>query len=195
MKNHQFSLVIISLLILSNLLVWTQYRVKAHELMSEKSIAQSSYEQLLGNYKETRTAWAVSASSEVSVLPEQCLKEIGMKKALVVRISDQHCSTCVDQLLFRIKKYISLIGPEQLYVVFSKHEANQMQLKKRVRLIKPIKFIEISEDLTLTSLDQFNIPYLFIAREGHITKCYMPFPVNEQHTTTYLDNFVHNLNH
>ncbi len=163
--------------------------------MSERSIAQSSYEQLLGNYKETRTAWAVSASSGVSMLPEQCLKEIGLKEALIVRISDQYCSTCIDQLLFQIKKYISLIGPDKLYVVYSGQSKTQMQLKKRSRLIKPIKFIEIPVGLTLTSLDRFYVPYLFIAREGYITKSYMPFPVNEQHTKTYLDNFVQNLNH
>ncbi|MCD6347086.1 MAG: hypothetical protein J7L96_06680, partial [Bacteroidales bacterium] len=190
---YQFSLIIICLLLISNLLVWMQFRSKTRDVVSEQQQIEASYNQLLREYSETRKAWAVSAAANNQRLPEQCEKVIGLKKALVVRISDQYCSTCVDQLLFQVKKYIKQIGPEQLFIVYSGHSPAFVQLKSRSKMVEPVRFIEIPEDLKVSSLDEFHVPYFFIAQKGFITSTFMPYPVNEQHTAIYLDNIAQNM--
>jgi|SaaInlV_200m_DNA_2_1039689.scaffolds.fasta_scaffold07874_5 hypothetical protein len=176
------------------MVLWLQYRQKMSHLIMEKAQMQIDWDQLFEEHKYTRNVWALTASSNNPKLPAECFDKIGLKQSLVVRISENHCSTCVDQLLFQVKKHLESIGHQQIIVLYSGQTPAFVKQKHRTHLLDPVRFIEITDSIPLCSMDQFNLPYCFLTQGGFISNTFLPYPANDNFTSTYLNNIALILN-
>jgi len=113
---------------------------------------------------------------------------IGTGKKLVLVLSDRHCSTCIDQLLFMLKNEINERNRENLLILFSGHESTQEQWSYRKKIITGVEFLEIQDKSLQLPMDSLEIPYFFFSGPDHLTNlAYTPYPTLEDKTKQYLN--------
>jgi len=154
----------------------------------QKNISLST---TLGNAELTNLAWATSVSIPQKTIPVEYLKNLPPEGALIVRLSDNQCSSCIDQLLFEIRKYMKDIGPEKMVVMYSSKNDHQIIQAYRLRLLAQVKFIKVPIDVELTPLDQYRIPYFFLINDaGEVQTTFLPYPATEKFTGIFLNHIA-----
>ena len=106
---------------------------------------------------------------------------------LVLVLSDRHCSTCVDQLLFTLKNEIPEISRENLLILFSASGPTRSQWRLRQEILAGADFFEIEEKSLKLPLDSLEIPYFFMTGPDHMAYLtFTPYPSLEVQTREYL---------
>lgn len=113
---------------------------------------------------------------------------IGQSKKLILVLSDRHCSTCVDQLLFTLKNEIAEINRDNLLILFSIQESTHEQWTHRQKILTGVEFLEIRDKSLHLPMDSLDIPYFFITGPEHLANLtYTPYPSLEVQTKEYLN--------
>ncbi len=113
---------------------------------------------------------------------------IGPSKKLVLVLSDRHCSTCVDQLLFALKNEINEIHRDNLLILFSVQGPTQAQWRQRQKILTGVEFLEIQDKSLHLPMDSLDIPYFFMTGPEHLAGLtYTPYPSMEEQTKEYLN--------
>lgn len=193
--NKQVHLVLIVLfLVLANLVLVFQYRSTIKKNRIEADQKNIYLTKTLADAELTNLAWATSVSIPPRTIPIECLEVLPSEGALIVRLSDDQCSSCIDQLLFEIRKHLADIGPDNLIVMYSSKRDRQINQGFRLRLLDPVKFINVPDNMEVTPLDQFRIPYLFLINaSGEVQASFLPYPATEKFTGVFLKHIANQL--
>jgi|GEM_PF-1678338 len=113
---------------------------------------------------------------------------IGQSKKLVLVLSDRHCSTCVDQLLFMVKNEITEINRDNLLILFSVQGPTREQWNHRQKILTGVEFLEIQDKSLQLPMDSLEIPYFFMTGPEHLADLtFTPYPTLEVQTKEYLN--------
>ncbi len=115
-------------------------------------------------------------------------KHLGAKKKLILVLSDRHCSTCVDQLLFLVKNEIPEFYRNNILILYSReNQATKDQWLQRQKILTGAEFLEIAERSLQLPMDSLGNPYFFIAGSDKIAGfAFTPYPSLEAQTKEYL---------
>jgi len=106
---------------------------------------------------------------------------------LVLVLSDRHCSTCVDQLLFTVKNEIPEFSRENLLILFSASGPTRSQWSNRQKILTGAEFLEIEDKSLNLPIDSLGIPYFFMTGPDHTAYLtFTPYPSLEVQTREYL---------
>lgn len=143
--------------------------------------------------------WEFSLKSNDQSIPEDlwvqgygessdCLSDcVGESRKLVLVLSDSHCSSCVDQLLFMLKNEIAGKNRRNLLILFSKQGPTQDLWTNRQKILAGVDFVEIHEKSLHLPVDSLEIPYFFmVGPERMAGMTYTPYPSLEAQTKAYL---------
>jgi hypothetical protein len=107
---------------------------------------------------------------------------------LVLVLSDRHCSTCVDQLLFTVKNEFPQLERDKIIVLFSSTGPSKEQWHYREKILDGVRFLEIADRSLHLPLDTLDIPYVFVTGPEHIADLtFTPYPTLESQTHKYLE--------
>ena len=195
MRRSLHSVVIIVLLLTINLISVFQYKKEIRGLRTDNENLQKNVADLSSNFYLTQYAWATSSMGEQNFMLKNYLEDSIPEGAIAVRLSDLQCSSCVDYLLFQIKKLYSDKSVPKLLILYSASDERAILYPSRLRLLKHARFVKIPEDVLITPLDDLKIPYLLsINKEGKILSTFLPENAEESIISHYLKHAVTNLN-
>ncbi|MCK5821235.1 MAG: hypothetical protein KAH17_05100 [Bacteroidales bacterium] len=187
--------IIVLFLILANLVLVFQYRNTIRKAQMKAGKENIILRKTLADAELSTLAWASSVSIPQRKIQTEYLDVLPPNGVLVVRLSDKQCSTCIDQLIFEIRKHLTDIGPDNLIVMYSSKRDHHINQQFRLRLLDPVKFISIPDSLELTPLDQFRIPYLFLINgAGDVQASFLPFPATTKYTSIFLKHIANQFN-
>ncbi|MCX6226882.1 MAG: hypothetical protein NTV01_19395 [Bacteroidia bacterium] len=113
---------------------------------------------------------------------------IGRSKKLVLVLSDRHCSTCVDQLLFTVKNEIPEVYRNNILILFSVNGPTREQWNHRQKILTGVEFLQIQDKGLKLPMDSLAIPYFFITGPEHLANlAFTPYPSLEVQTKEYLN--------
>jgi len=113
---------------------------------------------------------------------------LGQSEKLILVVSDHHCSTCVDQILFLVKNEIAEQKRDQVLVLFSKESSSEEQWNHRQKILPGVQFLEIQYQSLRLPMDSLGIPYFFQAGIEHLVfQAFAPYPALELQTKGYLN--------
>jgi len=128
--------------------------------------------------------WVQPRKGNISDLYEY----IGEKKKLVLVLSDRHCSTCVDQLLFTVRNEIDAENRNNILILFSVTGSTRAQWTHRQKILTGVEFLEIRDKSLHLPMDSLEIPYFFMTGPEHLADLtYTPYPSLEVQTKEYLN--------
>ena len=114
-------------------------------------------------------------------------KYLDDSKKLVLVLSDLHCSTCVDQLLFIVKNEIPEQFRHKVLVLFTVRGSTLQQWEHRQKILTGSDFLEIPDRSLHLPIDSLENPYFFITGPDNNAKLtYTPYPSLEYQTKAYL---------
>jgi hypothetical protein len=112
---------------------------------------------------------------------------IGNGRKLVLVLSDRHCSTCVEHLLFTLKNEVPEIKRDHLLVLFSAGEKTRPLWRHRQMILTGVQFLEIADQSLQLAVDSLEIPYFFVTGPEHLAGLsFTPYPSLEVQTREYL---------
>lgn len=186
-KKQIISLLIIFFLLMTNTVFFLRSGAELRQSRQELKKGRVLLHKMRCDYELIQQAWATSAISQMQRITLDPEKRIPAHGALVLRISEKHCSSCVDQLIFEIRKHLDPIGLENLIVLYSSDQEGPLNSKARQRLLFPATFVRFASNRNVTALDQFGLPYLFtINAGGEVLSSFLPYPVGEKYTEIFL---------
>jgi hypothetical protein len=113
---------------------------------------------------------------------------IGQSKKLVLVVSAECCSTCIDQLLFTLKNEIRPLARRNLLVLFSTSGPERILWNQRKNLLGGANFLEIPDKSLNLPMDSLDIPYFFVIGPERVARlAYTPYPSLEVQTKEYLN--------
>lgn len=113
---------------------------------------------------------------------------LGRSKKLVLVLSDRHCSTCVDQLLFAIKNEYSEMNRDNLLILYSVLGPTRELWSHRQKILTGVDFLEIRDNSLQLPMDSLEIPYFFMTGPEPVANLtYTPYPTLEAQTREYLN--------
>lgn len=199
MKARFWILALFSLLIINLAWVWRvdQYSKEYTQRMNDNRnrFIQANKELYLMN-----RGWEFSMRSNDRLIPGDITIEaakgpvltldnyIGSSRKLILVLSDHHCSTCVDQVLFALKNEITELYRKNILVLFSVSGPTREQWEYRQKILTGVKFLEVRDKCLNLPMDSLDNPYFFIAGPEHIANlAYIPYPSLEVQTKEYLN--------
>ena len=110
-------------------------------------------------------------------------------KKLVLVLSDRHCSTCVDQLLFMVKNEIPEFYRNNVLILYSSGEpGTKEQWTHRQKILPGAEFLEIPDKSLNLPMDSLGNPYFFMTGPDQMTRfAFTPYPSLEAQTKEYLN--------
>jgi len=194
MKRGIHTVVIIVFLILINIVSIYQFRHQIQEVNIENEALHRNFADLNSNSTLTQQAWATASAGEDSFLLYEYLEDPIPNGAIAIRISDLQCSSCVDFLLFQIRKLYSDKEIPELLILYSATDEKTILFPSRLRLMRHATFINIPEDVAISPLDDLRIPYLLsLNKEGEVLSTFLPENVEESIIEIYLKHATNNL--
>lgn len=195
-RNMKYAIQLITLvtiLIFLNLISIFHYRNKLDQVNNEIKQLSQEYADLSSNSDLTQFAWATSSCGNQDTRIKQFLPETLPDGAIAVRISDLQCSSCIDYVLFQLKKLLSDMHSEPLFVLYSAKNEKHIKHPFRIRLLSEAIFIRIPEDVEITPLDRINIPYLMtLGIDGNVQSTFLPYNASEENIEAYLNHISNN---
>lgn len=199
MMKTRYWLVLSTILVVINLAWIWRIDKNSQEYNQRIDDTQNRFMQVNRELSLLKRGWDYSMMSDGQKIPadikvrnqggniNQLTDYIGLMKKLVLVVSDRHCSTCVDQLLFLIRNEIPAIQRNNILVLYSSGDKNHSQWEYRKKILTGVSFLEM-EDFSLgLAMDSLDIPYLFMAGPERLaTLSYAPFPSLESQTKDYL---------
>lgn len=82
---------------------------------------------------------------------------------LVLYLADNHCDSCVEQILFTFQKLKPLPGMSKLLVFYSTVNLSSSKWKKYVHMLAAIGFYRILMEKLTMPLAKSGVPFLFIS--------------------------------
>lgn len=116
--------------------------------------------------------------------------------AIILFISDQHCSDCVERLLYQIKHSGGLSRFLPLIILYQTRQ-HSLWAQSWIRYLLPdLHWIELKQDSPGLPLDDLKQPYFFILTpDDHAVMPFMPMSGQEEAVNTYLElvqqQFIH----
>jgi hypothetical protein len=111
----------------------------------------------------------------------------GDSKKLILVLSDRHCSSCVDQLLFTVKSEIPEISRNNLLILYSMQGSGREIWTRRHQILAGVEFLEIPDKALNLPMDSLGIPYFFVSGEEKVASlAFTPYPSLEAQTKEYL---------
>lgn len=199
MKARFWVLMIFILLIINLAWIWRldqnnrEYSQRMNDSRSRFIQANQELYQMNRGWKFTIESNDHSLPQEILVqspnrIPSNLFKHIGQSRKLVLVLSDRHCTTCVDQLLFTVKNEISGINRVHLLVLFSMQGPTREQWSTRQKILTGVEFLEIPDRSLQLPMDSLEIPYFFMTGPEHLAGLsYAPYPSLEVQTKDYLN--------
>jgi len=109
------------------------------------------------------------------------------KPRLVLYLADNHCDSCVEQIIFGIKKTITDIGVSNLMIFYSAQDLSSAKRLKSESILPEIRFYRIfMGKLSIPAINS-GVPFLFIIDSS--LKMQAPlliFPTMEEWAGTYI---------
>jgi hypothetical protein len=168
-------------------ILFFQFRNEIKFLRFENKKLTKDYEEVKADRELTQFAWATSSCNYEDANIGKLLPQEISGGAIAVRLTDLQCSSCIDYLLFQLRKYSDKEILSQLLVLFSAENESLIKLPFRLRLLNQACFVNIPIETELTPLDQLNIPYLLsINGEGYIQSTYLPYNASDENIDIYL---------
>ncbi len=186
MKDSRFLMIGLIIMVLTNLIFWLNHQKQLSQLGRQLDRSEVSNGELFEAYDRTKLQWARTAGFAVANIPECYRSKLGQEPKLVIRLSGQHCSSCVDQLVFEIKSQIHQFKQQQLTVLYSQKTNEELHLKNLKTVLQPTRFIEINDDQAFGGFDQIGLPYLALYKDGMLLSPFVPYPSNEEYLKNYL---------
>lgn len=199
MKTRFWFLSACSLLVINLAWVWrfdqsnTEYTQRMNE--NRERFVQANRELYLMN-----RGWEFSLKSEDNSLPavievqpqteslSRLDQYIGHSKKLILVLSDRHCSTCVDQLLFTVRNEISEPDRGNILILFSGTGQTREQWNHRQKILSGVEFLEIREKCLNLPMDSLEIPYFFlVGPENKVSMAFATYPSLEVQTKAYIN--------
>lgn len=113
--------------------------------------------------------------------------EVNGCRKLVLVLSDRHCSTCVDQLLFMVKNEIPEFYRKNILVLFSPEDSLKVTWLHRQKMLPGARFLEIHDRSLQLPMDSLSNPYFFTSGPDMVAGLtYTPYPTLEIQTLEYL---------
>jgi len=149
------------------------------------------------DYLQIRQAWMTSLATQDQALTARftLIKHhgirrnlnqiIGQNEKLIIVLSNRQCDTCIDQVLFEIKRHLDKIGAENLLILFNRGDSPAKLWESKKYILPGVDFYELNEPGPEFPLDRLNVPYLFVA--GPDGKAHMVFATREDCTEIYLN--------
>ncbi|MFH0760504.1 MAG: hypothetical protein V2A67_03245 [Bacteroidota bacterium] len=103
---------------------------------------------------------------------------------LVLYLADDHCDSCVEQIVFSIKKIAPEIGISNLVVFYSSPDLSSSKWKKFIAILPEIRFYRIFMGNLNMPVIKSGVPFLFIS--DSTLKAQTPmliFPETEEEVT------------
>ncbi len=121
--------------------------------------------------------------------PSTLSKHLNSSDKLVLVLSDRHCSTCVDQLLFLVKNEIPEFYRNNILILFSTEENGTREpWLHRQKILTGAEFLEIQERSLQLPMDSLSNPYFFMTGPDQMTRfAFTPYPSLEAQTKEYLN--------
>lgn len=114
----------------------------------------------------------VSDVNNKKIFLNELLKD---KNRLILRFSELTCNVCVDSELLNMKKYLNVIGSENIIILASYKTIRDLIIFKRINRIEFPVFNIAESDLPV---DPAGGPFLFVANARE--KGFMPFIPNKE---------------
>jgi hypothetical protein len=182
-------------------------RGRKEQLVRAAGLMESSY-RLDRDNKLILSAYLNSAGSELSrLLSYQQVVDgeiqsgilydyIGTSSKLILLLSDRNCSTCIDDVLFRLKKVSFRIGVENILVAYIRFDSPETVWHQRSLIIPEIKFIELKEQDAITSGNVIDLPFLFLAGPSMKTDmAYIYLPSMDDPNEKYFEMVANRFQH
>jgi hypothetical protein len=113
---------------------------------------------------------------------------LSLSEKLILVVSDRHCSSCVDQLLFTMKNEITGSKRDHLLILYSEQDHAYEKWRQRQAILTGVEFLEISGNGLQLPMDSLEVPYFLMAGADLTANLtYAPFPSLEEQTKEYLD--------
>lgn len=116
------------------------------------------------------------------------VKYIGTSEKLVLFLSDRHCSSCIEEVLFLLKKVAFKIGSENILVAYKRVDSPQSVWLQRKLIIPDIPFVELRFPDGSLPMDTADFPCFFITGPSMITgMTYIFLPSMDKSNAEYLE--------
>jgi len=198
MKNRLTFVLITGLVLLNGTVLITGLLRKEEQQRSESAIREAAYWSN-HDYLMIRRAWMYSIASDAHSLTALSLvrehgsadrlrQVVGESEKLVLVVSDQHCDSCVDALLFCLKKNLNQLGRKNLLVLFGAGSGNRNLWESKQLILPEVPFLEIPDKGLGLPADSLHTPYFFVTGPELTTSMtFLPYPTREEHTEVYLN--------
>jgi hypothetical protein len=198
MKIRFWLLSFIILMILNLAWLW-RFNLNSREYGQRVNDHRSRYIQANKELYLLNRSWEFSVKSNERQLPDPVrvqsiagesgsfVNYLNKSKKLVLVLSDRHCSTCIDQLLFLVKNEIPFLYRDRILVLFSAGEHSRGQWERRQKIFAGTDFLEIDDQSLNLPMDSLGSPYFFVtSREQAAMLSFAPYPALEAQTKEYL---------
>jgi hypothetical protein len=199
MKARFWFLSILILLIINFAWVWRfdQNNKEYNQRMNDNRIR---FVQTTKELHLMKRGWEITMKSNDRNLPEKVWVQpakglpmelktyIGQSKKLVLVLSDRHCASCVDQLLFTVKNEIPENQRNILLILFSIEGPTRDKWNYRQKILSGVEFLEILDKSLQLPMDSLETPYFFMTGPEHLAGLtFTPYPALEVQTKEYLN--------
>lgn len=198
MKTRFLTLSIFIMLVINAAWIWRldQNSKESNERMNDTRtrFIQANRELYLMNRD-----WKFSMKSDGRQLPDHLMVrtfeglasdlgiQVSRSRKLVLVLSDRHCSTCIDQLLFMVKNEIPEFYRKNILVLFSPEDSLKVVWLHRQKILPGAKFLEITDRSLQLPMDSLDNPYFFTSGPDMVTGlAFTPYPSLEIQTQEYL---------
>lgn len=87
---------------------------------------------------------------------------VGTNRKLIYRFTEKNCGSCIETEFLKLKKYASVIGPKNIFLLVSYQQVNDLKILKNLFHIDFQIVNTPLENLDDNSIEQLNVPYLFL---------------------------------
>ena len=117
---------------------------------------------------------------------------IGRSARLVLFVSNTHCDSCVEEVLYQLKRSLTPEDHPQIMVVFYRGVSSPEFWWSRQMILPGAGFFEISQNGLGLPLDSLDAPYLFVSGPDlHTRMSFSPYPPQENELGVYLNLIIH----
>jgi len=204
MIKVRYWLVICLMLLLVNLAWIWRIDQNGKEYSQRINDSQNRYMQVNRELHLMKRGWDYSMRSNAQALPEglkvdsgkgtgsYLSDQIGRGRKLILVLSDQHCSTCIDQLLFLVRNEIPAEQRHDVLILYSVSESAENHWDHRKKILTGVEFLKMEDSGLGLPMDSLGIPYFFITGPEHLAMMtHAPYPTLENQTKDYIKLMTH----
>ncbi len=198
MRGKGLLLTCILIAIINVAWIW-RFRKNAGEYQERELRTKETQYRLSRENQQLRSALACSARVDYTQLPVQMkviakghsprklADLIGESEKLILYLTDNHCSSCIDEVLFFLKRRAEQFSLGDILIIYRRIDSMEARWEHRSKIIPGISFLEIEKGEPDLQLDHTDYPCFFITGPGMSTgKSFVFLPLEEKENDKYL---------